>query len=67
VGFSSMVAVTGTLFYLFHGWQIVSTGNVDYILFVKVDQNNTDIQKSYGRVRWYDYQHIEAKKCYYSV
>lgn len=62
-----MVAVTGTLFCLVHGWQIVRTGNEDYILFVKVDKNNTDIQKSHGTVRQYDYQYIEAKKRYYSV
>jgi hypothetical protein len=67
VGYSSMIAVTGILFCLFHGWQIVRTGNEDYILYVKVDKNTTDIQKLHGVIRWYDYQYIEAKKCYYSV
>jgi len=63
-----MVAVTGILFCLFYGWQIVRTGNEDYILFVKVkDKNSTDIQKLHGMVRWYDYQYIETKKRYYSV
>jgi len=62
-----MVAVTGILFCLFHGWQIVRTGNEDYILFAKVDKNTTDIQKSHGMVRGYDYQYIEAKKHFYSV
>jgi len=46
---------------------MVRTKNVDYILFVKVDKNNTDIQKLHGIVRRYDYQYIEAKKRYYSV